>query len=116
MGGGLRQCGVITAAGLVALKDMRDNLKVDHEKAVYLAKKLTEIPGIKVMEDNLHINMVFFELPSSVNSTGLVNHLLEKGIKICDVEDGLMRFVTHYWISYKDIDFVIDTMKDYLNI
>lgn len=114
MGGGLRQCGVITAAGLVALKDMRENLKVDHEKAVYLSKELAKLPGFKVMEDNLHINMVFFELPTSVNSQHLVQYLLERGIKVCDIEDGLMRFVTHYWISYENIDFIIKTLKDYL--
>jgi threonine aldolase len=116
MGGGLRQCGIITAAGLVALKDMRKNLSVDHEKAIYLSEKLTEISGIKVVEDNLHINMVFFQLPSSVDSQKLVQYLLEKGIKICDVEDGFMRFVTHYWISKENIDFVIESIKDYLKV
>jgi len=58
--------------------------------------------------------MVFFELPTSVNSQDLVQHLLERGIKVCDIEDGLMRFVTHYWISYENIDFIIKTLKDYL--
>jgi threonine aldolase len=116
MGGGLRQCGIITAAGLVALKDMRKNLSVDHEKAIYLSEKLTEISGIKVVEDNLHINMVFFQLPSSVNSQKFIQYLLEKGIKVCDVEDGFMRFVTHYWISKENIDFVIESIKDYLKV
>lgn len=116
MGGGLRQCGIITAAGLVALKDMRKNLSVDHEKSIYLSEKLAEISGIKVVEDNLHINMVFFQLPSSVDSQKLVQYLLEKGIKVCDVEDGFMRFVTHYWISKENIDFVIESIKDYLKV
>ena len=116
MGGGLRQCGIITAAGLVALKDMRKNLSVDHEKAIYLSEKLAEISGIKVVEDNLHINMVFLQLPSSVDSQKLVQYLLEKGIKVCDVEDGFMRFVTHYWISKENIDFVIESIKDYLKV
>lgn len=114
MGGGLRQCGIITAAGLIALKDMRKNLSVDHEKAIYLSEELAEISGIKVVDDNLHINMVFFQLPSSVDSQKFVQYLLEKGIKICDVEDGFMRFVTHYWISKENIDFVIESIKDYL--
>lgn len=114
MGGGLRQCGVLTAAGLVALKDMRSNLKNDHEKAQYLAGELSKIPQITVLEDNLHINMVFFEIESSVDTQGLVQHLLDNGIKICDVEDGLMRFVTHYWISKEDIDFVVKLIKEFI--
>lgn len=114
MGGGLRQCGVLTAAGLVALKDMRENLKMDHEKVLYLAKELNNIPEVTILEDNLHINMVFFKLDESVNTSALVEHLLANGIKICDVEDGLMRFVTHYWITKENIDYVIQSIKDFI--
>lgn len=114
MGGGLRQCGVITAAGLVALKEMRENLRADHEKALYLAEELNKLPEVTVMKDNLHINMVFFKLDENVNTAELVEYLLKKNIKICDVEDGLMRFVTHYWISKENIDFTINAMKKFL--
>lgn len=115
MGGGLRQCGVLTAAGLVALKDMRENLKMDHEKLLYLAKELGNIPEVTILEDNLHINMVFFKLDESVNTSALVKYLLDNDIKVCDVEDGLMRFVTHYWITKENIDFVVQCIKDFLS-
>ncbi len=115
MGGGLRQCGVITAAGLVALKDMRENLKLDHSKAQYLAKKLAAIPEVTIAEDCLHINMVFFKLDEKVDSQGLVDYLLENNIKISGEEDGLMRFVTHYWVSEENIDLVVKTMKKFIS-
>lgn len=113
MGGGLRQSGVIAAAGLIGLKDMRDNLKTDHEKALYLAKELSTIPEVSILNNNLHINMVFFEL-RNIDTSKLVAYLLDKGIKICDAEDGLMRFVTHYWITKENIDYVIHSMKEFL--
>lgn len=115
MGGGLRQCGIITAAGLVALKDMRENLSTDHEKALYLAAELDKLPEIDVVKENLHINMVFFKVAEKINTAELVEYLLKKNIKICDVEDGLMRFVTHYWISKENIDFTIEAIKEFLN-
>lgn len=113
MGGGLRQSGVIAAAGLVALKDMRDNLKTDHEKALYLAKELSTLPGVSILDNNIHINMVFFKL-HNIDTSKLVEYLLNKNIKICDAEDGMMRFVTHYWITKENIDYVIHSMKEFL--
>lgn len=113
MGGGLRQSGVIAAAGLVALKDMRENLKSDHEKALYLATELSTIPEVSILNNNLHINMVFFKL-SNIDTSKLVEYLLSKNIKICDAEDGLMRLVTHYWITKENIDYVIHSMKEFL--
>ena len=114
MGGGLRQSGVLAAAGLVALKDMRENLKLDHEKALYLAKELATIPEITVLDDSLHINMVFFSLDEKIDTKALVQYLLSKNIKISDVENGLMRFVTHYWITKENIDFLIENIKAFI--
>lgn len=112
MGGGLRQVGFLAAAGLVALKEMRENLKEDHNKAILLAKKLLEIPGIKLELDNIHLNMVFFDMrETGLNSEYVVKKFLENGIKINGEEDGMMRFVTHYWITEEDINFVVDLLK-----
>jgi len=114
MGGGLRQCGVVTAPGLVALKEMIPNLKTDHEKALLLSKELSTIPEISVLEDNIHINMVFFRLDESVSSNGLVDYLLSKGIKINGEENGLIRFVTHYWITEDNIHTTVQCIKEYI--
>lgn len=115
MGGGLRQAGFLAAAGIVSLEKMTKRLSEDHDTAKLLAEELNKIPEIDVDTDNLKINMVFFKFDASVNTKELVNYFLDNNIKINDVENGLMRFVTHYWISKEDIFKVINTLKEFLS-
>ena len=116
MGGGLRQGGFLAAAGLVALKEMIPNLEEDHKKALLLGEELAKIPGIKVNLDDIHINMVFFDMSKTNYDTyKLVDEFYKRGIKINPVEDGLMRFVTNFWVSYEGIHYVVNSMKDILN-
>lgn len=113
LGGGMRQAGILAAAGLIALEKMTKRLHIDHENARYLAARLLEIPGIKLDPDNVHINMVFFDISDlSISSDALVSGLFAKGIKINGVEDGLMRFVTNNDVSKEDIDYTIQCMKE----
>ena len=112
LGGGLRQAGFLAAAGSIALKDMRERLLDDHENALYLAEELSKIPGIKLEKEDIHINMVFFNISDAgLNPDKLVKAFFEKGIKINPAENGEMRFVTNYWVSRDDIDYVIKTLK-----
>ena len=116
MGGGLRQAGFLAAAGIVSLEEMTKRLNEDHDNAKLLAEELNKIPEIDVDLNNLKINMVFFKFnDSSINTKALVNYFLKNNIKINDVENGLMRFVTHYWIKKDDILKVVTTLKDYLS-
>lgn len=113
LGGGMRQAGFLAAAGIVALEKMTKRLNIDHENAKYLAKKLMEIPGIKLNPDNVHINMVFFDISAlEIKSDALVAGLFAKGIKINGEEDGLMRFVTNNDVTREDIDYTIKCMKE----
>ncbi|MFT5871666.1 MAG: threonine aldolase [Clostridium sp.] len=115
MGGGLRQSGILAAAGLVALKEMIPQLKIDHENAILLGEELSKIPGIVVNKEDTHINMVYFDMKKTgFNTDKLVEEFYKIGIKINGEEDGLMRFVTHNWVSEKDIKFVINSMKEIL--
>lgn len=115
MGGGLRQAGFLAAAGLIALKEMKDRLTEDHENALVLADELSKIPGIKVNYENVHINMVFFDMSETNYDTDkLVKDFYNRGIKINSAENGEMRFVTNYWVTKEDIRFVIDTFKEIL--
>lgn len=117
MGGGLRQAGFLAAAGIVALNDMTKRLNEDHENAKLLASELNKLPEINVNLDNVKINMVFFSFKdNSIDTKNLVKFFLENNIKINDAENGLMRFVTHYWVTKEDIYRIIHTMKDFLNI
>jgi threonine aldolase len=115
MGGGLRQAGFLAAAGLVALKKMRERLVDDHSNALYLAEELSKIPGIKLNKEDIHINMVFFNMSETgIDPENLVKEFLDKGIKINPAENGEMRFVTNYWVSRDDIDYVVNLLKESL--
>jgi threonine aldolase len=115
LGGGLRQSGILAAAGLVALTEMLPQLKIDHENAIVLGEELSKIPGIVVNKEDTHINMVFFDMKNTgFNTDKLVEEFYNRGIKINGEEEGLMRFVTHNWISNENIKFVIDSFKEIL--
>lgn len=115
LGGGLRQSGFLAAAGLVALEKMLHRLKEDHENALLLGKELAKIPGIDVFQEDIHLNMVFFDMTAAgYNTDELVAKMLEKGIKINPAEGGIMRFVTNYWINKEDVTYVVNAMKEIL--
>ena len=115
MGGGLRQAGFLAAAGIVSLEVMTNRLKEDHDNAQLLAEELSKIPEIYVDLHNLKINMVFFSFKDkNIDTKELVKYFLENNIKINDVENGLMRFVTHYWVTKDDIYKIIEVLKTFL--
>jgi threonine aldolase len=116
MGGGMRQVGILAAAGIIALEKMTMRLYEDHENARYMAEKLEEIPGVKVIKERLDIDMVFFTMGEDViPEKVLVDKFLEKNIKINGSEGGEYRFVSHIGVTKQDIDFVINTMKELIN-
>jgi threonine aldolase len=95
---------------------MIPQLKIDHENAILLGEELSKIPGILVNKEDTHINMVYFDMSGTgFSSDKLVEEFFNIGIKINGAEDGLMRFVTHNWVSEKDIKFVITSLKEILN-
>lgn len=113
MGGGMRQVGILAAAGIIALEKMTLRLHEDHKNAKYMAEKLTEIPGVEVIKDRLDIDMVFFKMGEDViPEKVLVEKLYEKNIKINGSEDGEYRFVAHIGVTKEDIDYVINCMKE----
>lgn len=115
MGGGLRQAGFLAAAGLVALKEMVSRLAEDHENALYMATELSKIPGIKVNIEDVHIDMVYFNVNGTgCNSDKLVQEFYNRGIKINPAENGEFRFVTNYWISRDDVLYAVNTLKELL--
>jgi threonine aldolase len=116
MGGGMRQAGILAAAGIVSLKKMTKRLSEDHENADYLANKLKKFDFIKIFEDRRDINMVFFKIEKNdFNEEDFINFLYKNNIKVNPTEDGEWRFVTHYWIDKEKINFVIEKIKEYFN-
>ncbi len=117
MGGGMRQVGLLAAAGIIALEKMTERLGEDHKNAKYMAERLSEIPGIEVIKDRLDIDMVFFKMGENViQEQTLIDSLNMKNIKINGSEAGEYRFVSHIGVSKEDIDYVIDCMKELAGI
>ncbi len=113
MGGGLRQSGILAAAGIIALEKMAARLHIDHENAEYMARKLSESNGINVDFSRRDINMVFFTIDEGlVEDKVLVDSFLDAGIKINGIEDGEYRFVTNNGVTKEDIDFAIKKLKE----
>jgi threonine aldolase len=115
MGGGLRQAGILAAAGLIALDKMRLRVGEDHENALLLARELAQIPGVEVNIDDIHINMVYFELSIPIDDEYLVEEMHKQNILINPIENGVYRFVTHYWVTPADIERVAVAMKNILS-
>ncbi|UDM16453.1 low-specificity L-threonine aldolase [Vogesella sp. XCS3] len=107
LGGGLRQAGVLAAPGLLALTDMVARLPEDHANARYLAEQLAALPGVEVNLDDVHINMVWFRLPATLDSSRLMAALAAANIKANGPEHGLMRLVTHWQVGRSELDRVV---------
>lgn len=112
LGGGMRQCGFLAAAGLIALKVMTKRLQEDHDNAKYMAQHLQKMPGVTLDMNSVEINMIFFKLdaPKEVIDS-LPEKMLEAGVKINGIEDGEFRFVTTHDTSREDIDRALDAFE-----
>ena len=112
LGGGMRQCGFLAAAGLIALEVMTKRLQEDHDNAKYMAQRLQKMPGVTLDMNSVEINMVFFKLdaPKEVIDS-LPEKMLEAGVKINGIEDGELRFVTTHDTSREDIDRALDAFE-----
>jgi threonine aldolase len=97
LGGGMRQAGVLAAAGLIALEESPKCLGVDHANARLLADRLQDIEGVAVAP--VETNIVIFTLPAGVSLDGASSALNARGILINPVNNRFLRAVTHYDVS-----------------
>ena len=105
VGGGMRQAGVLAAAGLVALDNMVERLADDHSNARRLAQGLANIEGISVDPDSIKTNIVIFEIAQSVGKANdVINALSEEDVLVTYPGQQSLRMVTHRHISSSDID------------
>jgi threonine aldolase len=108
LGGGLRQAGVLAAAGIVALEKMIDRLADDHANARRLAEGLADTPGFVVDLDRVQTNIVFFELDAGVQVSGdvVTQRMLAQGVKLISPGVHFRRFraVTHAGVTRDEID------------
>jgi threonine aldolase len=110
LGGGMRQAGIIAAAGIYALENHIDRLQEDHEKAALLDEGLREINGLEIESSAMQTNMVFVKA-GKAHASRLPEYLKEKGVLIN--KDVRVRLVTHLDIDKDDIPTVIEAFKNY---
>lgn len=108
LGGGMRQAGIIAAAGVYALENTLDRLADDHENARALAEGLAGIPGVTLTPPP-QSNLVFF-IAEGWDLGELVRRLGERGL-LCLDEGGRIRMVTHYGIERSDVEEAVEHVR-----
>ena len=110
LGGGMRQAGILAAAGIVALEQMVERLAEDHENCRRLAMGLADFPQVEVDVERVVTNILFFTLRdaqrrlSEREAQAFTERAKEHGVLINTLGEGRIRAVTHYGISAEDID------------
>jgi threonine aldolase len=112
VGGGMRQAGILAAAGIVALTEMVDRLADDHRNAHVLAEGLKDVEGIGLSLHGVQTNMVFFDLVADgITPLELSAALVGEGIKVGHHGGSLFRAVAHHGIEEEDIQHVLKAFR-----
>ena len=116
LGGGMRQAGILAAAGIVALETMVDRLGEDHARARRLAQGLAEIPGILLEPGTPYTNMIFADLSDQVplDTRDVVQRLAEQDVRVGVVGKRRFRMVLHYWIDDSGVERTLQAFKSVL--
>ena len=105
VGGGMRQAGIIAAAGIVALTEMTDRLAEDHTNARALAVGLAEIPGLQINPDAVTTNIVYFRVTGKgLDAPAMVARLGEQGVRVLPTATDQMRAVLNYHVTAADVN------------
>jgi len=116
LGGGMRQAGILAAAGIIALENMVERLREDHENARLLGIGLAAITGLKVDLGTVQTNMVYFDLQESdMNTAQFLPKLAKYNIFGSPRPPTKVRLVTHYGISKEDIYTTIEVIREILS-
>jgi threonine aldolase len=117
IGGGMRQAGIIAAAGIVALEQMVDRLAEDHANARHLAEGLAQLPGIDVNPAEVETNIIMVNLDvERVDPKRFVAGMAERGVKVGSPYGGRLRIVTHYQVSADDVDYTVRAAEQALGL
>lgn len=112
VGGGMRQAGVLAAAGIVALTEMVDRLAEDHVNARRLAEGLAAFPQVELELDRVQTNIVIFSVRPPWTAARLVGELKERGVLMGAIAPQQVRAVTHYGIEAADIDRALEAVAE----
>jgi threonine aldolase len=108
LGGGMRQAGVLAAAGIVALNEMVDRLAEDHANAARLAEGLAALPGLELDPERYKTNIVYFDVAKpGLSAEELAAALRKEGVRMLAAGPRTIRAVTHYEVTAEDIDYAM---------
>jgi len=112
LGGGMRQVGILAAAGLVALETMVDRLAEDHANARRLAQGVAELPSVRVDLGKTQTNIVIFHVGRPGGSGELVSGSLARKVKIHQIGPASIRCVTHKDVDAEDIERTLEAFRE----
>ena len=117
LGGGMRQAGILAAAGLVALEESPRRLYIDHENARFLAEGLAEIPGVKIDSAKVTTNILFFDMSASgLTAKEVSNRLAAHRVLANPTSASTIRMVTHFDVDRAGCERAIITVRDILAV
>jgi threonine aldolase len=114
LGGGMRQAGILAAAGLLALNEMVERLAEDHANAQRLAQGLAELPSVRIAPETVESNILFFDVvgeDGAPDNDEFTHAAARAGILFSSGDTGAIRAVTHYGISTADIDHALQIVR-----
>lgn len=112
VGGGLRQAGIIAAAGIVALDQMIDRLAEDHDNARRLAEGLSQISGLSVDPNDVDTNIIMVDISSpAIDPRQFVAAMAQRGVRIGSPYGNRVRLVTHYQFRAADVPHVLQAAE-----
>jgi threonine aldolase len=109
LGGGMRQAGVLAAAGLIALNEMVERLAQDHANARRLASGLAAVPGIEI--EPVETNLIFGNCLPPLTAAEFVQRCREVGVLLDQVSQSRWRMVTHRGVLAEDVEYAVDAVK-----
>lgn len=113
VGGGMRQVGILAAAGIVALETMVERLAEDHANARILAEGVGELPGLEIDLSTVETNIVIFQVAKDdLTPQELVVKLASRGVKMIPFGKGSIRAVTHYGVTSQDVEEALMVLQE----
>jgi threonine aldolase len=114
LGGGMRQAGILAAAGIVALETMVERLSQDHARARTLAERLEKMRGLVINNGRPATNMIFLSLADSVpmSAREVADKLKERGVLVGVVGARQFRLVTHYEVTDAGVEQTTAAFKE----
>jgi threonine aldolase len=111
LGGGMRQAGVIAAAGLLALNEMVDRLAEDHANARRLAEGLHGLPRVDIDLDRVETNMVFGDCQPPLTAREFIDRCATVGVRLDQASPFRWRMVTHRGVTAQDVDYAVSAVR-----